>query len=116
MLFFVSSCLSLKRKADAPILTTAKVMKTYAGSSTGVAAHPVPWVDTAREALQRGGEATRLALEGQARQEIFVAEVAAAPPAMSVEAISDPSVEGLGVADPRVDLCQAINSLGSVTP
>jgi hypothetical protein len=64
VLFSVSSCLSLKRKAGASILTTAKVVKTCAGSSAGAAAHPVPWVDAAREALQRGDEASRLALEG----------------------------------------------------
>jgi hypothetical protein len=97
VLFSVSSCLSLKRKVGAPILTTAKVVMTCAGSSTGDAAHPVPWVYPG--GLQRGVEAARLALEGQARQEVSVAEVAAVPPAMSIEAISDPSVEGLGVAD-----------------
>jgi hypothetical protein len=56
-----------------PILIPVKVVKTDARASVGAVAHPIPWVDDTREALQRGAEVARLALGGQTVQEVIVA-------------------------------------------
>lgn len=74
-------------------------MKIGAGSSAGGAARSLARADAAREALQRGAEAARLALGGQAGQEVSAVVVAAAPPTTLFEAIPVSSMEEPRVAD-----------------